>query len=361
MVDAVSLPAVRVLVTGGAGFIGSNVAVALARRHAGWEVVAADNLYRRGSELTLERLREARVRFVHADVRDPDDLDRVGEIDALIECSAEPSVLATAGGGRRFAVKTNLLGAHHCLELAARHTAQVIFLSTSRVYPVAALNELAYEENETRFVLADKQPVPGASAEGIAENFPLEGARTLYGATKLAAELLVAEYAEQFGLATTVNRCGVVAGPWQLGRVDQGVFTYWLLAFYLRRELNYIGYGGTGKQVRDLLHVDDLIDLIDEQLAAPESWKGITTNVGGGPECSLSLRETTEICRELTGNEVEIGSIPEPRAGDVPIYVSDCRALFGRTDWRPRRSAREILVDTYTWIDDHESLLRQAI
>jgi CDP-paratose 2-epimerase len=355
------LPAVRVAVTGGAGFIGSNVAVTLSRRHAAWEVVAADNLYRRGSELALDRLHEAGVTFVHADVRDPDDLDRLGEIDALIECSAEPSVLATAGGGRRFAVKTNLLGAHHCLELAARHTAQVIFLSTSRVYPVATLNELVYEENETRFVLAGEQPVPGASAEGIAEDFPLKGARTLYGATKLAAELLVAEYGEQFGLTTTVNRCGVVAGPWQLGRIDQGVFTYWLLAFYQRRELSYIGYSGTGKQVRDLLHVDDLVDLIDEQLANPERWSGVTVNVGGGSECSLSLRETTEICRELTGNEIEIGSIPERRAGDVPIYVSDCRALFGRTDWRPSRGPREILADTFNWIDEHEPLLRRAI
>jgi CDP-paratose 2-epimerase len=348
---------VRVAVTGGAGFIGSNVAVALSRRHPEWKLVAADNLYRRGSELTLDRLRDAGVTFVHADVRDPDDLDRVGAIDALIECSAEPSVLATAGDGRLFAVKTNLFGAYHCLELAARHEAQVIFLSTSRVYPVATLNALAYDEDERRFVLAAEQPVPGASDHGIAEDFPLTGARTLYGATKLAAELLVAEYGDQFGLATTVNRCGVVAGPWQLGRVDQGVFTYWLLAFYRRRELNYIGYSGTGKQVRDLLHIDDLVDLIGEQLVDPERWRGVTVNAGGGLDCSLSLRETTDICRELTGNDITVGSIPDRRPGDVPIYVSDCRALFARSEWRPSRGPREILVDTYNWINEYEPLL----
>jgi CDP-paratose 2-epimerase len=351
----------RVVITGGAGFIGSNVSVALASRHPAWDVVAADNLYRRGSELILDRLREAGVTFVHADVRDPDDLERLGELDVLIECSAEPSVLASAGEGRRFAVRTNLLGAHHCLELAARSRAQVIFLSTSRIYPLAALDSLAYEENETRFVLADDQPLPGASGEGISEDFPLDGARTLYGATKLAAELLIAEYGKDPGLVTTINRCGVVAGPWQLGRIDQGVFTYWLLAFYRQRELNYIGYRGTGKQVRDLLHVDDLVDLIDEQLAAPERWDGVTVNVGGGTGCSLSLRETSDICRELTGNDVAIGSLPETRAGDVPIYISDCGALFDRTDWRPQRGAREILADTFNWIDRHEPLLRKVI
>ena len=98
--------------------------------------------------------------------------------------------------------------------------------------------------------------------------------------------------------------------------------------------LTYIGWGGEGKQVRDLLHVGDLLELVDEQLADPERWAGATVNVGGGRGCSLSLAETTEICRELTGNEVEIGD-PAERPGDVPLYISDCGRLQ-LTDWRPR-------------------------
>ena len=105
-----------------------------------------------------------------------------------------------------------------------------------------------------------------------------------------------------------MNRCGVIAGPWQMGKVDQGVFTYWLLAHHFGRPLEYFGFGGAGKQVRDLLHVADLVDLLDEQLCEPERWDGVTVNVGGGRECSLSLRETTELCRELTGREVEVGT-----------------------------------------------------
>ena len=346
-------PNVRVLITGGAGFIGSSIAVGLASRQPSWEIVAADNLFRRGSELNLPRLKEAGVAFVHADVRHREDLDRVGDLDALVECSAEPSVLA----GGDVIVPVNLSGAYHCFELARAHGAQVVFLSTSRVYPIAAIERLAYKETDTRFELAGEQETAGASAEGIAESFPLAGQRTMYGASKLAAEILLAEY----DLPWVVNRCGVVAGPWQMGKVDQGVFTHWMLSFYFGRELAYIGYGGRGKQVRDLLHVADLVDLVEDQLLRPRHWAGRTFNVGGGRAHSLSLMETTALCRELTGRNLQIRSVEQTRPGDVPVYLSDCMMLFAHTDWRPKRDARTVLGDLYTWIHDHERLLRAAL
>ena len=176
----------RVLVTGGAGFVGANLCLALAEST---EVVALDSLRRRGSELNLERLREAGVRFVHSDVRQREDLLALEPVEAIVECSAEPSVLAGMGSGADYVVQANLVGAHNCFELARRDGAHVVFLSTSRVYPVAPLTALALREGPTRFGLEAAQPVAGASEHGIAEAFPLQGARTLYGATKLAAEL----------------------------------------------------------------------------------------------------------------------------------------------------------------------------
>jgi CDP-paratose 2-epimerase len=351
----------RVLITGGAGFVGGNLATALARRHPGWELLALDNLRRRGSELNLPRLREAGVRFVHGDVREPADLLGVDAVDALVECSAEPSALAGARGDTSYVVGSNLVGAHNCLELARRDGAQVIFLSTSRVYPYAALDAAAYREAETRFELEAAQDMPGMSPAGVSEDFPLDGARTLYGATKLAAELLIAEYAANFGLRTVVDRCGVIAGPWQMGRVDQGVFTYWMLAHYLRRDLRYIGYGGRGKQVRDLLHVEDLADLIEDQLLRPDHWDGATVNVGGGRDNSLSLLETTDLCREISGNSVEVTASGESRPGDVRIYLSDCARLHAMTDWRPRRDARAVLEDVFDWIAANERAVVGAL
>ena len=351
----------RVLVTGGAGFIGANVAIGLAERHPDWEIAALDNLHRRGAELNLPRLRAAGVEFEHGDVRVPDDLMRTGHADALVECSAEPSALAGFEGSPDYVVRSNLVGAYNCLELARRDGAYLVFLSTSRVYPVAGLRGLALEETDTRFELAAEQPLPGVSPAGIAEAFPLEGARTLYGSTKLAAELLIEEYRDAYGLRAVIDRCGVIAGPWQMGKVDQGVFTFWMLAHHFRTPLRYIGFGGTGRQVRDLLHVDDLLELVDGQLADPGRWDGAKVNVGGGRERSLSLLETTALCAEITGNRVEIEPSAETRPGDVPLYISDCRRLESLTDWRPRRSARDILADIHGWIRDHEHDLEQAL
>jgi CDP-paratose 2-epimerase len=351
----------RVLVTGGAGFVGANVALRLAERHSDWEIVALDNLRRRGSELNPSRLRDGGVEFVRGDVRTPDDLLALAPIDKLIECSAEPSVLATRQD-TTYAVQTNLVGAHHCLELARRDGAQVVFLSTSRVYPLGPLNDaVELIEAETRFEIAPDQELPGVSERGISERFPFEGARTFYGTTKLAAEHLIDEYAESFGLRCVVNRCGVIGGPWQMGKVDQGVFTFWMLSHYFGRELTYIGYGGTGKQVRDLLHVDDLSDLVEEQLADPERWAGVTVNVGGGRESSLSLQEATSLCRELTGNQVPIGATKENRPGDVPLYISDCARLYDHSAWRPRATAREVLEDTLDWIEGNADLVSATL
>jgi CDP-paratose 2-epimerase len=343
----------RILITGGAGFIGSSLGLALRTRRPDWEIVALDNLYRRGSELNLPRLKAAGVEFVHGDVRQSADLGAVGEFDALVECSAEPSVMAGADA----IVPVNVVGAYNCFELAKQRGAQVIFLSTSRVYPVAALDGLAFDELETRFELAGEQTVAGASAQGIAEDFPLAGSRTLYGASKLCGELLLAEY----DLPWTVNRCGVVAGPWQMGKVDQGVFTHWALSAQLGRPISYIGYGGTGKQVRDVLHVDDLVDLVALQLADRDGWAGHTFNVGGGRTGSLSLLETTLLCNEISGGELAVGSIAKTRAGDVRSYISDCRALFEHTDWRPTRAPKTVMQDIFDWITAHDDIVRATL
>jgi CDP-paratose 2-epimerase len=349
-----------VLVTGGAGFVGSNLAIKLKERHPGMRINALDNLKRWGSELNIPRLREAGVEFVHGDIRNKEDLPNFG-IDLILECSAEPSVLAGYDGSPDYLLNTNLVGTLNCLELARRQGAGFIFLSTSRVYPIRALGGLRYEENESRFVLADEQPYPGASARGIAEDFPLEGARSLYGATKLASEMFVEEYRAAYGIKTVVNRCGVITGAWQMGKMDQGVFALWMARHYFGDELSYFGYGGTGKQVRDFLHIADLFELVDEQIQNPDLFDGRTFNVGGGLERSLSLLETTHLCEQITGKKITIHQRPETRVADVPLYISDHRKITELCGWRPSRGPKQTLSDIYYWVRGNENLVRATL
>ncbi|MBF0317704.1 MAG: NAD-dependent epimerase/dehydratase family protein, partial [Nitrospirae bacterium] len=227
----------RMLITGGCGFVGSSLAINFRRRYPQLKIACLDNLRRRGSELNVARLKPWAVEFVHGDIRSQEDLYGVGDVDVILECSAEPSVLAGYNSSPDYVVGTNLVGTINCLELARRmtHSVTFIFLSTSRVYPIKTINRLNIEETATRFELSDEQTVPGVSRNGLSEQFPLEGVRSLYGATKLASELILQEYVDIYGIKGIINRCGVLTGPWQFGKVDQGVIVHWVARHFWRQ------------------------------------------------------------------------------------------------------------------------------
>lgn len=349
----------RILVTGGAGFVGAHLALRFKRDLADATVIAFDNLKRRGSELALARLAAGGVTFVHGDVRSAGDLGAVGEVALIVECAAEPSVHAGAGDPS-YVIESNLGGAINCLEHARRHGADVIFLSTSRVYPIARLRALPLAPQGARLALADAACGPGWSMLGISEDFLLSGARSLYGATKLAAELLIEDYRAAYGLRGVVNRCGVIAGPWQMGQVDQGFVVLWLARHLFARGLTYAGFGGKGLQVRDVLHIDDLADLIAIQAARMTDHDGRVFNVGGGTERSTSLAELTELCQRMTGQFPPIASDPSTRPNDVPYYVSDTSAIRA-AGWSPLRSLEVVCSDIVQWLTDHRGALERIV
>jgi CDP-paratose 2-epimerase len=350
-----------ILITGGAGFVGSNLALHLKRTRPQVRLIAFDNLKRRGSELNLPRLKAGGVEFMHGDVRHRGDLDAVAPADLLLECSAEPSVLAGIDSGPDYVVQTNLVGTLNALEYCRHHRTAMIFLSTSRVYPIEALCRIKLVETASRFEIDAAQELPGISPRGISEAFPLAGARSLYGASKLAAELFIEEYGAQYELPMLIDRCGVIAGPWQMGKVDQGVVTLWVACHVFKKSLRYIGFGGTGKQVRDVLHIDDLCDLIGAQIDQLEALRGALFNVGGGRAVSVSLAELTTLCRSVTGHTIPIGTIPENRAADVPLYVTDNAAIEGRLGWRPRRPTEQVIEDVHAWIKAHAGALEPIL
>jgi CDP-paratose 2-epimerase len=348
-----------ILITGGAGFVGGNLAVFLKRYHEQTRVVAMDNLHRPGSELNLPRLHKAGVEFGKGDIRSAEQFP-AGPFEAIIECSAEPSVLAGYAGSPDYLMETNFLGTYRCLEKARQWRSKFLFLSTSRVYPMAPLEAHPWRERETRFEWLDVAGAP-ISPQGVQESCAVQGARSLYGLTKFASEGLIEEYRAGFGLRAAINRCGVITGPWQMGKVDQGVVSLWVLRHYFGKPLAYIGYGGTGKQVRDVLHVDDLCELVAEQLADFAAWDGWLGNVGGGREISVSLQELTAACRKIVGREVPVGAEPENRQADLRIFLADCSRLFARTSWRPKRGVTRIVTDIFEWVRAHEGELRPLV
>lgn len=351
----------RVLVTGGAGFVGSNLALMWKRDRPADLVVALDNLRRRGSELALARLMAGGVEFRHGDIRISADLAELGPFDLMLECSAEPAVSAGYDGGAAYVINTNLTGTVNCLHEARRHGAALVFLSTSRVYPIRRLADLPLETRGERMTLSPGASGPGWSSAGIAEDFPLDGARSLYGATKLASELIIEEFRAMYGLRAVINRCGVIAGPWQMGKVDQGFLVLWAARHLYGGRLAYLGYGGHGHQVRDVLHIADLYDLVRIQVEDIARHGDGVYNVGGGAAVSTSLAELTRLCVAATGKRIAIGSEVETRTADVPYYVTDNRKVSAASGWRPQRDMNRIVGDVVEWLGKHESVLRPIL
>ena len=349
------------LITGGCGFVGSNLAVLFKKRHPNANIYAMDNLKRTGSELNLNRLKKHSINFLHGDIRNKEDFSPLPKIDFIIECAAEPSVLSGINTSPDYVLNTNLLGTINCLNFARENNAKFIFLSTSRVYPIKKLNQIEFEIGESRFNIKDNKTLKGVSKNGISESFTINGPRSFYGTSKLSSELLIQEYNEFYNLNTIINRCGVLTGPWQMGKVDQGVIALWIAKHYWKKELNYIGYGGQGKQVRDILHISDLFELLDKQINNFSVYNSKTFNVGGGNGVSVSLKELTELCNEITGNKIPINAVLENRPADIPIYITDNRKIEKISGWRPKTNPKEIILDTFNWIKANESILQNIL
>lgn len=235
---------------------------------SGCEVIGVDNLSRAGSELNRRELKRLGVRLIHADIRSATDVDELPAANWVVDAAANPSVLAGMDGhsSSRQVVEHNLFGTVNLLEYCRSRQAGFILLSTSRVYSVPPLASMAVALHATAFQPVRDRLPPGVSSAGISEAFSTHPPVSLYGATKLASEMLALEYGEAFQLPVWIDRCGVLSGAGQFGRADQGIFSFWIHSYCARRPLTYMGFGGNGHQVRDCLHPRDIVPLLLQQI-----------------------------------------------------------------------------------------------
>ena len=347
-----------ILITGICGFVGSVLALELKRQLEGVEVLGLDNLSRPGSEQNRRALQQQGIRFLHGDMRNPSDLEALPKTDWVIDAAANPSVLAGISGAAssRQLMEHNLVGTLHLLEYCKRHGAGVVMLSTSRVYSLARLCALPLDTKDNAFVPRWAEAAePGLSAQGVAETFSTQPPLSLYGAAKLASELLMLEYGLAFGLPMHINRCGVLAGAGQFGKADQGIFSFWIHSCCRRRPLKYVGFGGAGCQVRDALHPRDLAALVAAQLRHPEK-SGKILNVSGGPANSLSLAQLSRWCAGRFGAHT-VQASPANRRFDVPWLVLDSTQAAREWDWRPLTPLEGILEEIARHAEQHPEWL----
>jgi|LakMenEpi03Aug12_release.lakeMendotaPanAssembly.Ray.scaffolds.fasta_scaffold48518_4 CDP-paratose 2-epimerase len=349
----------RILIAGGCGFVGAAVCRRLLAMREGLAITVLDSLRRPGAETNRAALMALGVRVIHGDVRMPTDIEAAAAgvgFEWVLDAAAEPSVVAgtAAGSGCTTAqlVDHNLVGTCHLIEAAARWRAGVVLLSTSRVYSIPALLSaplrVVAAVHGDAFAIDPARPLPeGLGEAGISERFSTAPPVSLYGATKIAGEIMALEYAHRFGTPLFVNRCGVMAGAGQFGHATQGIFSWWIHSWAARRPLSYIGFGGLGRQVRDCLHPDDLADLVDRQIAAGFGPPAVC-NVSGGRPSAMSLAQLSGWCTARFGPR-PVASAEADRPYDLPWAVLDHTLASARFGWHPERGVEDILSE----IADH--------
>lgn len=332
------------IITGGCGFIGTNAAVAYAA--VGDEVVVMDNLTRPHVHRNLVMLRDEMGLECHVtDVRDRDAIERLvyehRDADVVLHLAGQVSLLGSIWDPR-YDFESNALGTLNVLESVRRHApaAAVLYASTNKVY--GELKHLRTVEGHLRYVLPD---LP----DGVDESAPLD-LRGGYGCSKGAADQYVLDYHRSFGLRTVSLRQSSIYGGRQYATADQG----WV-AYFVQVGLAGVLFqiNGSGKQVRDALHVSDLVELYRRCTEHVEQVEGLALNVGGGPECSSSLLELFELLEQRYGFEFSYRSGP-PRPADQKVFIADTTRAHEATGWSPTVGLNEGLDELVSWSREHQ-------
>ncbi len=336
-------------ITGGAGFIGSNLVSSLLQR--GEKVTIYDNLSRAGAKLNLEWLCETYgdkgYNLIRGDVREAEKVaEAARDADVIVHLAAQVAVTTSVTRPRED-FEINALGTFNVLEAARQSKKKPVFLyaSTNKVY--GGMDDVAVVEYETRYAYA-------SLPNGAAETQPLDF-HSPYGCSKGSGDQYVRDYSRIYGLRSVVFRQSCIYGPRQFGIEDQGWVAWFVIAALTGRPIKIYG---DGKQVRDVLHVSDLLRAYELAVENIDQAAGSVFNVGGGAANTISIwREFGPLLEELVGNKLAV-TVGDWRPGDQKVYVSDIQKAQTLLGWKPEIGVREGVAGLVSWVKDHQDLFR---
>ena len=330
----------KILITGGCGFVGSNLAIYFKNNRIGSKIDTLDNLSRKGSLLNLKRLKKKKIKNYKKDISHYINLKNLPKYDLIVDCCAEAAVeISKIEIDKVF--NTNLVGTFNILKKCAKDKSNFIFLSSSRVYSIKDLRKL----KKKNFLINEK--------------FNTSGAKSIYGFSKYSSEHLIREFSFLYKIKYIINRLGVISGPWQFGKQDQGFVSLWVWKHLNRKKLSYIGFGGKGSQIRDVIHIADVCKLITKQIKKINKINNLTLNVGGGSKNLISLKNLTKICQKITSNRIRIFSKKTTSEYDIPYYVTNNFKVKKIYNWHPKKNILDIVKDVYKWMVLNKKILKK--
>ena len=336
----------KILITGGCGFVGSNLSLFL--KNKGFKVYSLDNLYRKGSRINFLRLKKKGIKNFIVDISEKNKILNLPKFDLIIDCCAEASVESSHKDLSRV-FDTNLIGTKNILLKCIKDKSKIIYMSSSRVYSLIELNNLVNFKNKNSI----------KTSKEINLNFSVQSPKTLYGFSKHASEELIKEFSFIYDVKFIINRCGVISGPWQFGKVDQGFFSLFVWKALNNKVIKLIGFGGYGNQVRDILHIKDLSNLIYLQIKNFYKKKNMTFAVGGGRKNAISLIKLIKLVEKKLDIKIYTQKVKKTSKYDIPYFVSSNKDVTKTYNWKPKENLEAILDDTIIWMNKNRLKLKK--
>ena len=337
----------KILITGGCGFVGSNLALFLKKK--GFKVHTLDNLTRKGSRYNSNLLKKQKIKNYKINISNIKKIKSLPKYDLILDCCAEAAVEISKKDFDKV-INTNLIGTINILKKSKNDKSKIIFISSSRIYPLEEMNKIIKNKNLKSKIKISKM---------FSEKDKIIGPKTIYGLTKLCSEMLIEEFSYAYKLKYLINRCGVISGPLQFGKQDQGFVSLWIWRHLNKKKLSYIGYGGYGNQIRDVLHIDDLSELILLQIKNINKINNKLFTVGGSKTSYTSLSQLTKLCQKITGNKIKMGKVSKTSSYDIPYYLSDNTHVSNTYRWKPKRNINQVVMDTFLWLKKNKPIIKK--